>query len=214
MEDNKDKIEQVSYQTNDREIVEISQAKEVVGEAIEKKEEPAVKPSKLKEWGEKSVNRKVLAISLAIAVLVNAVLTSAIAGAFLKKQTKGMSGGRPGHEMQYGGPGGKSGKMSPDNDQRGAAPSEGNQSNEQNASKASIGIVITENDGVYIAQVNGDNAKKAGFKEGDKVVKVGDKNVSTSSDLTSEVQSHKAGDTVSVTVERDGQAIEIKTELE
>lgn len=214
MEDNKDKTELMSDKVNDREIVEISQAKETAAEATDNKEVKVTKPSKIKEWGAKGVNRKVLAISLAIAVFVNAALTAAIIGAFMKKSAKGMQSGRPGHEMQMEGRGGMGENRSPGNGQNGMTPPGNGQSNEQDSSKASIGIVITENNGVYVAQVNGDNAKKAGFKEGDKVVKVEDKDVSTSTDLTSEVQSHKAGDTVSVTVERDGQAVEIKTELE
>ena len=74
--------------------------------------------------------------------------------------------------------------------------------------------MIKDDSGVYVAQVTGDNAKKAGFREGDKVVAIDGKDVATSNDLVSEVQSHKSGDTVSVTVERDGQPVEIKTELE
>ena len=74
--------------------------------------------------------------------------------------------------------------------------------------------MIKEDSGVYVAQVTGDNAKKAGFQEGDKVVSIDGKDVATSNDLVSEVQSHKVGDTVTVTVERDGQPVEIKTELE
>ena len=103
-------------------------------------------------------------------------------------------------------------------DQNGDAdmmPPGGDQNGEQEqSSKVSIGIVIREDSGVYVVQVTGDNAKKAGFREGDKVVSIDGKDVATSSDLVSEVQSHKSGDTVSVTVERDGQPVEIKTELE
>ena len=88
-----------------------------------------------------------------------------------------------------------------------------NNGNSRN-SAVSIGIVISENSGVYVAQVTGNNAKKAGFKEGDRIVSIDGKNVGSSSDLISEVQSHKAGDTVSVVVERDGQSIEINTTLE
>lgn len=87
-------------------------------------------------------------------------------------------------------------------------------SNGNQSSKASIGIVITENSGVYVAQVTGSNAKKAGFEEGDKIVSIDGKSITNSSDLISEVQSHKSGDTVLIVVERNGQSIEIKTELE
>ena len=87
-------------------------------------------------------------------------------------------------------------------------------SNGSQSSSASIGIVISENSGVYVAQVTGNNAKKAGFAEGDKIVSIDGKNITSSTDLISEVQSHKSGDTVTIVVERDGQSIEIKTELE
>lgn len=88
------------------------------------------------------------------------------------------------------------------------------QGNTNNKSKASIGIVISENSGVYVAQVTGENAKSAGFKEGDKIVSFEGKNISNSNDLISAVQSHNTGDSVAVTVERDGQKVEIKTTLE
>ena len=88
------------------------------------------------------------------------------------------------------------------------------QGNNNNKSKASIGIVISENSGIYVAQVTGENAKSAGFKEGDKIVSFEGKNISNSNDLISAVQSHNAGDSVAVTVERDGQKVEIKTTLE
>ena len=91
----------------------------------------------------------------------------------------------------------------------------GDSENGQNRSSgASIGIVISENSGVYVAQVTGSNAKQAGFAEGDKIVSIDGKNIGNSSDLISEVQSHKAGDTVTVVVERNGQSMEIKTVLE
>ena len=91
---------------------------------------------------------------------------------------------------------------------------DGQNSNGNQSSSATIGIVISENSGVYVAQVTGSNAKKAGFKEGDKIVSIDGKNISGSSDLISEVQSHKSGDTVTIVVERNGQSIELKTVLE
>lgn len=87
-------------------------------------------------------------------------------------------------------------------------------SNSNQPSSPSIGIVISENSGVYIAQVTGNNAKKAGFAEGDKIVSIDGKNITNSTDLISEVQSHKAGDTVTIVVDRNGQSIEIQTVLE
>ena len=90
----------------------------------------------------------------------------------------------------------------------------GESSSGRQSNTASIGIVISENSGVYVAQVTGSNAKKAGFAEGDKIVSIDGKSIGSSSDLIAEVQSHKAGDTVTVVVERNGQSIEITTVLE
>lgn len=167
---------------------------------------PAAKTEKTGGWGDKTVTRKFLVIALAVAVLLNAAISAGVMGAFLKKQTKNrpdMPGnGGPGSEM-FSEDG--NGMMPP-----GGAPG----SSQEQSSGPSIGILIKEDSGVYIAQVTGDNAKNAGFQEGDKVVSIDGKEVTTSSDLISEVQSHKAGDKVAVTVERDGQSIEIKTELE
>lgn len=148
-------------------------------------------------------------LTLAAAVLINAALTAGIMAAFVKKQAgdrQKMHGqGRPGSEMFSEDQNGNADMMPPGGDQDGG---------QEQSSKVSIGIMIKDDSGVYVAQVTGDNAKKAGFREGDKVVSIDGKDVATSNDLVSEVQSHKSGDTVTVTVERDGQPVEIKTELE
>lgn len=68
--------------------------------------------------------------------------------------------------------------------------------------------------GVYISEVTGDNAKKAGFKSGDKVLSINGKDIESSSDFVSRVRENKVGDTVTVDVVRDGQRIAIKTILE
>ena len=68
--------------------------------------------------------------------------------------------------------------------------------------------------GVYVVQVTGENAKKAGFQAGDKVISVEGEKIETNNDLISRVREHKAGDTVTVVVSRSGQQIEIKTVLE
>lgn len=180
----------------------------------ENKENISAEPKAVKadKWGEKIVTRRFMVIALAAAILINAALTAGITGAMLKKQAASrpdmQGGGRPGSEMFFDNDQNGKGQMVPPGDNQNSG-----QSQEQ-SSKASIGIVIKEDSGVYVAQVTGDNAKKAGFKEGDKVVSIEGKDVTASSDLISEVQSHKAGDTLTVTVERDGQAVEIKTELE
>jgi serine protease Do len=68
--------------------------------------------------------------------------------------------------------------------------------------------------GVYIAQITGQNAKNAGFQEGDRVVSFNGKEVTNTNDFISMVRKCKIGDTVTVIVSRNGQQIEIKTELE
>ncbi len=185
-------------------------------------------------WGQKSVTRRFLIIALAAAVLLNAALTAGIAAGMLKKQAKNMPDmpgkGRPGSEMHFdkdrngndsssgdsdnskGRGGNGNDEMTPPGGGTGGGSDSG--SGQQQSSKASIGIVIREDSGVYVAQVTGDNAKKAGFKEGDKIVSVDGKDISSGNDLISVVQSHSTGDTITVTVERDGQQVELKTELE
>lgn len=92
--------------------------------------------------------------------------------------------------------------------------------------KPSIGISITDvsesnaqyynlsEPGVYIAQVTGENAEKAGFQAGDKIVSFEGDAVKDSNDLIKKVRAHKVGDTVTVVVSRSGQEIKIKTKLE
>ena len=94
------------------------------------------------------------------------------------------------------------------------------------ASTPAVGIVISEvseenaeyygldSAGVYVAQVTGSNAQKAGFQEQDRIVSIDGKEISTSSEFISLVRKHKVGDTVTIVVSRGGQEIEIKTELE
>lgn len=68
--------------------------------------------------------------------------------------------------------------------------------------------------GVYIQEVTGDNAKKAGFKPGDMVYYIEDVKVTSSAQLIKEIQNHKVGDTVEFTVVRGNEMIKIKTVLE
>ena len=88
------------------------------------------------------------------------------------------------------------------------------QENQSSSSKASIGIVITDNNGVYISQVTGDNARSAGLAEGDHVVAFNGVKITDSNTLISEVQKCNSGDKVTITVDRNGQQVEIKTSLE
>lgn len=93
-------------------------------------------------------------------------------------------------------------------------------------STPAVGIVISEvsednaqyygleSAGVYIAQVTGENAMKAGFQEMDRIVSFNGQEIRTSNEFITLVRKCKVGDTVSVVVSRNGQQIEIKTELE
>ena len=112
-----------------------------------------------------------------------------------------------------------------DDDWNGSAP--GNQQNGQNdqygqngqngqqsSSGPSIGIVISDNNGVYISEVTGNNAKSAGFQTGDKIVEFDGEDIDDSNELISEVKEHKSGDKVTVIVERNGKQQKITTTLE
>lgn len=205
MDENKE-LTETKAETSEEKNVQIDT---VEFEEFQVKDESIAKGQPKGSWWERSVTRKFVILTLAAAVLINAALTAGIMAAFVKKQAgdrQKMHGqGRPGSEMFSEDQNGNADMTPPGGDQDGG---------QEQSSKVSIGIVIREDSGVYVAQVTGDNAKKAGFREGDKVVSIDGKDVATSSDLVSEVQSHKSGDTVTVTVERDGQPVEIKTELE
>ncbi len=71
-----------------------------------------------------------------------------------------------------------------------------------------------ESAGVYIAQVTGENAMKAGFQPEDRIVSFNGEKVTDSSKFISLVRKCKVGDTVTIVVSRKGQQIEIKTVLE
>ena len=233
----KDEIEVVEYD-NEKEKTE---DKPVVTPVIEETATAPKKTRKKSDWG-KSVSRKFLVIALAGTVLLNAALTAGMMAAFSRSQanSNNASSGlnQPGSEQFYGRGRGKGGRMmSPDGGQGGqmmppggsgdtngfnngsgnvSDNANGNQGDTQTqqTSKASIGIVIREDSGVYVSRVNGENAKKAGFEEGDKIVSFDGKNISTGNDLIAAVQSHKSGDSVPVVLERDGKEVKIETELE
>lgn len=102
----------------------------------------------------------------------------------------------------------------------------GGSSQDSTSVTPAVGVVISEvseenaqyygldSAGVYIAQVTGNNAQKAGFKEQDRIVSLDGKEISTSAEFISLIRKHKVGDTVTIVVSRSGQEIEIKTELE
>ena len=81
-----------------------------------------------------------------------------------------------------------------------------------NASDAmQYGVSIT---GVYIKEVNGKNAKKAGLKAGDMVYYVDDVKVTGSAMLIQEIQNHEIGDKVTFTIVRDNEILKKTVTLE
>lgn len=67
--------------------------------------------------------------------------------------------------------------------------------------------------GVYISAVNTSGAQKAGFQVGDRITAVGDKTISKKSDLEAAMKDHKVGDSITVTVDRNGESKKIKVTL-
>ncbi len=68
--------------------------------------------------------------------------------------------------------------------------------------------------GVYIYEVYGSNAIKAGLKAGDRITKFNGKTVSDSDKLIAAIQKKKVGEEISLTVERSGKEITVKFKLE
>jgi len=73
------------------------------------------------------------------------------------------------------------------------------------------GVKVT---GVYIDEVTGDNAKKAGLKAGDLIYMIDDEKVTGSDMLVRRIQKHKVGDKVTFTVVRNDEMIDIEVELQ
>lgn len=73
------------------------------------------------------------------------------------------------------------------------------------------GVSLT---GVYIKEVTGENAQKAGLKPGDLIYMIDKKEVTSSEMLINEIQSHQIGDKVTFTIVRDDKMHEIKVELQ
>ena len=67
--------------------------------------------------------------------------------------------------------------------------------------------------GVYIQEVTGSEAQKAGFKAGDMIYYVEDTKIENQASLVSALNKHKPGDKIKVTVIRDNQTVEITTIL-
>ena len=73
---------------------------------------------------------------------------------------------------------------------------------------------LTVNHGAYIASVSpGTGADSAGLKEGDIVVEFDGKSINDASDLMLSVRGHNPGDTVKLTVDRDGQTMDLTVTL-
>ena len=73
------------------------------------------------------------------------------------------------------------------------------------------GVSLT---GVYIQDVTGSNAKKAGLHKGDLVYYIDDVKVTDSAVLLKEIQKHNIGDTVTFTVVRDGDILKYDVKLQ
>lgn len=59
--------------------------------------------------------------------------------------------------------------------------------------------------GVYVKEVlSGSNAEKGGMKPGDRIMALGDKEILTASQVSAELESYKVGDTIQVTITREG----------
>ena len=68
--------------------------------------------------------------------------------------------------------------------------------------------------GVYIKEVTGSSAKKAGLKSGDLVYYINDVKVTSSAVLLKEIQSHNVGDTVTFTIVRNGEILKYDVKLQ
>ena len=76
-------------------------------------------------------------------------------------------------------------------------------------------ITTEERDGVRIDKVNDDSAaQEAGLKADDVVRRIDGRIVSDSPSLIVAIRSHVPGDTVTLTVDRDGKEIEVEVTLD
>ena len=69
--------------------------------------------------------------------------------------------------------------------------------------------------GVYVASVTeGSCAEAAGVRQGDIITALGDQTVESYTDLASALRDHKAGETVTLTVYRSGQMVDLSVTLD
>jgi serine protease Do len=85
----------------------------------------------------------------------------------------------------------------------------GKQPEEVLLARGSLGVELSEG-AVVAAVIAGSPAEKAGIQPGDKLTKILDSAVANSQDAHEAVLKVRPGDEVSMTLERGGQAIEIK----
>ena len=90
------------------------------------------------------------------------------------------------------------------------------QQQQQQQEKAWLGIMFTRTpDGLTIAQVIADSpADKAGLKRGDVIKAVNGTTVETRQDLTDQLKDKQVGDTITLTIDRDGQTQDVSVTLE
>ncbi len=67
--------------------------------------------------------------------------------------------------------------------------------------------------GVYIKDVTGEEAQKAGLRAGDMIYYFEDTKIETFADLSGALSEHKPGDKVKLTIVRDNKTVEIKVKL-
>lgn len=67
--------------------------------------------------------------------------------------------------------------------------------------------------GVYVAKVLTKNAKVSGIREGDRIIALEDKKIKDSQSFIKEINKYKVGQTVHITIERNGKQVKIPVEL-
>ena len=81
--------------------------------------------------------------------------------------------------------------------------------------RSRLGIKSHLKDGIYIASVNKNgSAARAGMKSGDVITKVDGKKIEDVASLHTILYSHKVGESVNVTVNRNGKDVNLKVKLE
>ena len=82
---------------------------------------------------------------------------------------------------------------------------------EDSNAAAQLGV---DSAGVYVIQVvSGGVADKAGIKSGDRIIAFDETTVNTAQDIKSQLSKHKIGDTVTITVDRDGKQTDLQATL-